>query len=370
MPPLESRDYNNILLQNSSLLDVRSPLEFTQGTVPGAKNIPILNDQERHIIGVYYKQNGQEQAIQLGHQLIQGKVKDRRIEAWLTHVRQENTKYLYCFRGGLRSKITQQWLQEAGLAITRIEGGYKALRRHLINVIATADQTFNFILTGGLTGCRKTELIKQLANGLDLEGAAYHRGSSFGAHALPQSTQASFENNIGAALIKACNAKHNVLSLEDEGKFIGSVDLPKNIYEQMRISPLVVVERSVEDRLQELIQEYIVDMLNEYSLLHSDPEQAFNAFSEYLLASLQRIKKRLGVQRWQECNDQMIIALDIHRQHMDPQAHLNWLSPLIEKYYDPMYTSQLKERADRIVFRGDFQACKQYLNHYADTFKN
>ena len=366
----ESRDYNNILLQDSRFLDVRSPTEFTQGTVPGAKNIPILNDQEHHEVGICYKQNGQEQAIQLGHQLIQGKVKDQRIEAWLSYARQTNTNYLYCFRGGLRSKITQQWLHEAGLSITRIEGGYKALRQHLINEITAADQTFDFILTGGLTGCGKTALIKQLENGLDLEGAAYHRGSSFGAHALPQSTQASFENNVGAELIKARSAKHRVLSLEDEGKFIGSVDLPKNIYAKMRVSPLIVIERSVEDRLQALIQEYIVDMLNEYTLLHSDPGQAFSAFSEHLTTSLQRIRKRLGLQRWQECHNQMKAALSTHQQYKDPQAHLCWLSPLIEKYYDPMYTSQLKDRADRIVFSGSFQACKQYLENYAKTFNN
>lgn len=365
----ENCNYDDILLQNSSLLDVRSPTEFSQGALPGAINLPILDDQERHQVGICYKQNGQQQATQLGHKLVQGNVKEQRVEAWVNYARQTNTNFLYCFRGGLRSKITQQWLHEAGLAMTRVQGGYKALRQHLINELENADQTFDFVLAGGLTGCRKTTLIKKLDNGLDLEGAAHHRGSSFGAHALPQSSQASFENTVATDLIKARNANHKVISLEDEGKFIGSVDLPKNIYAKMRISPLIVIERSTDERLQQLIQEYIIDMLDEYQLLHANPEQAFNAFSEYLLLSLQRIQKRLGLERWQELNKYMTNALDVHLKQSDPQAHLTWLSPLIEKYYDPMYTSQINDRAERILFRGDYNACQQYLSHYADTFK-
>lgn len=366
----ESCDYDNILLQNASLLDVRSPIEFNQGTMPGAKNLPILNDQERHQVGICYKQNGQQQATQLGHEFVQGKIKAQRIDDWLAHISQTNTQHLYCFRGGLRSKITQQWLHESGISITRVQGGYKALRQHLINELNIADQQFDFILAGGLTGCRKTTLVKQLINGLDLEGAAYHRGSSFGAHALPQSSQASFENKVGTELIKARNAQHKILSLEDEGKFIGSVDLPRNIYAKMRVSPLVVIERPHEERLQQLIQEYIIDMLNEYKLLYVDTEKAFDAFSDYLLLSLQRIQKRLGIQRWQELNSYMEIALASHKKSMDPQIHLNWLSPLIKNYYDPMYTSQLEDRAERIIFRGDYQACQQYLIDYTNTFQN
>jgi tRNA 2-selenouridine synthase len=366
----ESCDYDNILLHNASLLDVRSSLEFTQGTIPNATNLPILNDKERHQVGLCYKKNGQQQATHLGHELVHGAIKAKRIDAWIAHIRQTKTKHLYCFRGGLRSKITQQWLHESGVHITRVQGGYKALRQHLINELNKADQNFDFILTGGLTGCRKTLLVKQLVNGLDLEGAAYHRGSSFGAHAIAQNSQASFENIIGMELIRARNAQQKIITLEDEAKFIGSVDLPKNIYAKMRVSPIVVIESSIEERLQQLVQEYIIDMLNEYNALHTEHEQAFEAFSDYLLLSLQRIQKRLGGQRWQELNGLMTTALVSHKRYMDPQSHLIWLRPLIEKYYDPMYLSQLEDRSTRIIFKGDYQACHHFLFEYANTYNN
>lgn len=363
----ESCDYDKILLQNSSLLDVRSPIEFKQGAMPGANNLPILNDQERHQVGIAYKQRGQQQATQLGHELVQGQTKADRINSWHAHVRKTKTKHLYCFRGGLRSKISQQWLQEAGVSISRVKGGYKALRQHLIHEISLADQMFDFILVGGLTGCRKTTLVKHLHNGIDLEGAAFHRGSSFGAHALPQRSQASFENNIGVELIHSRIAQQKTLTLEDEGKFIGSVDLPKNIYNKMRMSPIVVIERPIEERLQQLVQEYIIDMLEEYKALYTEPELAFSNFSDYLQLSLQRIKKRLGLQRWENLHTQMQVALVQHNQQSDPDAHIAWLKPLIENYYDPMYNSQLEDRRERIIFRGDYQTCLEYLLSLTST---
>lgn len=361
-----SHNYEQILLRSSGLLDVRAPVEFEQGAFPSAANYPLLNDDERRRVGICYKQHGQQRAIEVGNQLVCGRLRQQRIERWVQYAKQHTQTYLYCFRGGLRSKISQQWLYEAGIETTRVEGGYKALRRFLINQINQASTQFDFILLGGLTGCRKTDLVRSLANGIDLEGAAYHRGSSFGAHALPQNSQINFENRVAIDLLKAQQANRKKLTFEDEGRFIGSVDIPKNIFTQMRNAPLVIIEQSQEQRLKQLLQEYVVDMEQEFIMLHKDnKELAFSSFSNYLLNSLLRIRKRLGSARWEELHRKMQFALNSHKTTGSTQAHMQWLTPLLTQYYDPMYTSQIENRSDMIVYRGDYSACRQFLREFA-----
>ncbi len=279
MQSIESNDYENILLNTSGLLDVRAPVEFHQGAFPSAANFPLLNDDERHQVGICYKNKGQQQAIEYGHQLVKGEVKRQRVKQWVNYTKQHDNVYLYCFRGGLRSKITQQWLHDAGVNIPRVQGGYKALRHYLINQLACSHQHFNFILLGGLTGCRKTQLIKNLAHGIDLEGAAHHRGSSFGAHSTAQSSQINFENQVAIDFLRAQKNGTETIALEDESRFIGSVDIPKNIFTKMRCSPLVVVESKFETRLQQLLKEYVIDMEQEFIAVHSNSDDAFDYFS-------------------------------------------------------------------------------------------
>lgn len=358
----QSQDFHHILLENHSLLDVRAPIEYAQGAFPNASNAPLLNDEERHQVGLCYKNLGQQQAIALGHKLVSGEVKQQRIDDWIEQLQNHSVKYLYCFRGGLRSQISQLWLQEAGFNIPRVKGGYKAMRHFLIRQLEQANNNFDFTLVAGLTGCRKTTLVAELPQGIDLEGAAYHRGSSFGAHATPQSSQIAFEHQLAIDLLRAQKNQYQHIALEDEGRFIGSVDIPKNIFEKMRRSPMVVIERSLEDRIDQLLKEYVTDMLLEFNTLYNDAEHAFSKLSDYLVNSLQRISKRLGQQRWQQFDAIMRSALQIHHQRGDTSMHRDWLRLLLTDYYDPMYLSQLEQRKESIVFRGDFAACKQYIN--------
>ena len=362
MQPVTSNNYAEIFLSNSDLLDVRAPVEFKQGAFPTAANLPLLNDDERTRVGLCYKHQGQQKAIELGHALVSGITRQQRIDQWIDFAKQHQNSYLYCFRGGLRSRISQQWLAEAGIEITRIEGGYKALRHYLVRQLETADKQFEFTLIGGLTGCRKTELVRKLKHGIDLEGSAHHRGSSFGAHALPQSSQINFENSVAIDFLKAgqCNLRN--IALEDEGRFIGSVDIPKNIFTKMRASPIVVVERKLQERLQQLITEYIVNMEAEFLAIHQGQETAFHSLSQYLLDSLHRIQKRLGMQKWESLHTNMQSALKTHQSCGDYSAHLSWLEPLLVEYYDPMYESQLNNRKQYIVFKGNYTDCEQYLN--------
>ncbi len=201
LPQVE--DFESLLCADIPLLDVRAPVEFAQGAFPHSHNIALLNDDEREQIGIRYKAKGNEAAIELGTELIQGDIKDQRIKAWAAFIDQHPDAVLYCFRGGMRSKIAQQWIQAAtGKVIPRVKGGYKSLRRYLIVQTESLVTKIDPIVLSGRTGSGKTKLIKALPNTIDLEGLANHRGSSFGRQLSPQPTQINFENAIAIELMK------------------------------------------------------------------------------------------------------------------------------------------------------------------------
>jgi len=107
-------DFKSIVLSNTPLLDVRAPVEFKRGAFLNAVNLPIMDDEERHLVGTCYKNSGNEKAVELGHQLVSGDVRERRINAWIEFMDANPNALLYCFRGGQRSKISQMWLHEHG----------------------------------------------------------------------------------------------------------------------------------------------------------------------------------------------------------------------------------------------------------------
>ncbi|MBY0410253.1 MAG: tRNA 2-selenouridine(34) synthase MnmH, partial [Burkholderiaceae bacterium] len=132
-------DYRHIFLNDVPMMDVRAPVEFGQGAFPGVANLPLMNDEERHKVGTCYKQNGQDAAIALGHRLVSGAPKQERIAAWAAFAQAHPHGVLYCFRGGLRSQTSQQWLHsEAGIDYPRVIGGYKAMRTFLLETTQQA----------------------------------------------------------------------------------------------------------------------------------------------------------------------------------------------------------------------------------------
>jgi tRNA 2-selenouridine synthase len=120
------------------LIDVRAPVEFGQGALPRAVNLPLMDDEERRQVGIEYKQRGQDAAIALGQRLVSGAVKEDRVDAWVALLDDHPDAVVYCFRGGLRSQVSQQWLEEAGITRPRIRGGWKAMRQALCERIDAA----------------------------------------------------------------------------------------------------------------------------------------------------------------------------------------------------------------------------------------
>ncbi|MGP1834550.1 tRNA 2-selenouridine(34) synthase MnmH [Shewanella frigidimarina] len=360
---IPSSEYGRLLLENRPLIDVRAPIEFIKGAFGHSINLPLMQDGEREKVGTCYKRRGQEAAIALGHELVKGKIKQQRIDAWLTQLSQHPDSYLYCFRGGLRSKLSQQWIKESGMNIPYIEGGYKAIRSFLINTIEQAPSKSKVLILSGITGSGKTEVIHQRDESVDLEGLANHKGSSFGKNIDPQPSQINFENNLAVSLLKHQQQQHKHLLLEDESMLIGRSALPKPFYSAMQQADIIVLDEPLDARLPRLLNDYVEQKLADY--VSGLGEQAgFDAFRAYLAQSLLGIRKRLGGKQHQELQDLVDNALNVQQSQNDTSKHLEWISLLLDIYYDPMYLYQLEKKQDRIIFQGDRQAIHQWLDKH------
>lgn len=352
----DGMDYRAILAADTPLLDVRAPIEFTQGAMPAALNLPLMTDDERAAVGTCYKRQGPEAALALGHSLVSGDTREERINAWRYACLANPGGYLCCARGGQRSHIAQAWLNAVGIDYPLIVGGYKALRQTAIQ--ATAEQVQKpMVLIGGCTGSGKTLLVKQHASGIDLEGLARHRGSSFGRTLNAQLSQASFENHLAVALLKKDAARW---VLEDEGRMIGSNHLPECLRERMAESPIVVVDDPFDIRLERLREEYFAHMWQDFSAAFGE-EKGWQEYTDYLHHGLFAIRRRLGLQRFAEFSALLNSALIEQQRTGRTEAHYSWLAPLLNDYYDPMYRFQLAKKADNIVFRGEFNAVAAWL---------
>ncbi|MEB0772487.1 tRNA 2-selenouridine(34) synthase MnmH [Citrobacter portucalensis] len=356
-----TQDYRAILLAGTPLIDVRAPVEFQQGAMPGAINLPLMNDDERAAVGTCYKRQGPEAALALGHQLVSGETRQQRMHAWLDACHQNPAGYLCCARGGQRSHIVQQWLHESGIDYPLIKGGYKALRQAVIQLTEELVQK-PIVLIGGCTGNGKTQLVQQQPNGVDLEGLAHHRGSSFGRTVEPQLSQASFENLLAVEMLKTDSRQDlRLWVLEDEGRMIGANHLPECLRERMTQASIAVVNDPFERRLERLREEYFVKMHHDFTHAYGE-SQGWQEYSEYLHHGLFAIRRRLGLQRFAELTTLLDEALREQQVTGSTDAHMGWLVPLLNEYYDPMYRYQLEKKAAKIVFRGTWQDVADWLN--------
>lgn len=352
-------DFRAIVLESRPLIDVRAPVEFDKGSFPTSVNLPLMNDEERRLVGIRYKEAGNSEAVKLGHSLVQGDVKTQRVQAWLDFVQQHPDAYLYCFRGGQRSKISQEWLAEAGVTLPRLKGGYKAFRHFLMEESERISEAAETIIIGGTTGSGKTLLIKKLDNAIDLEALANHRGSSFGRYTTPQPSQIDFEDSLAYALIRHEAQSHEQLIIEHESHNIGRVFIPKPVFENLQQASLIILEAPIETRVQITFDEYVTASLLEHNK-HFDDEGDEKWF-EQMHANLDRIKKRLGSQRYLHLKSVLDNAFKVQQISGRTEAHKEWVQILLEEYYDPMYNYQIEKSPIPIIFRGSEEEILDYL---------
>ena len=229
-------------------------------------------------------------------------------------------------------------------------GGYKAMRRYLIEQLERSVAQAELILVGGKTGTGKTRVIQALPRSVDLEGLARHRGSTFGQLPDPQPSQIDFENALSIALLKLLDTADTRIYLEDEGRLIGRLYLPEALRERMRLAPLVLVEESIDARIDVVVEDYVLDLGKRYRARHGDAGP--RAHAQKLQDDLSRIRKRLGGERYQQVSGLMTGAFEQQWTSGDPAGHREWIARLLLEYYDPMYEYQLEQRRGEVLFRG------------------
>jgi tRNA 2-selenouridine synthase len=356
----DTADYRSLFLHDLPLLDVRAPVEFNAGAFPSAVNIPLLDDQQRELIGTRFKEAGQDAAIALGLELATPDIRAQRLADWSAFCAAHANGYLYCFRGGLRSRTTQAWLREAGVAYPLVRGGYKALRNFLLDTLHHNLAHTPLLVVSGATGVGKTALLRKVIRHVDLEALAKHRGSAFGHTLDPQPAQISWENAVAIALLKLVQgaAAQLPVLLEDEGRLIGHIHLPLPLQAALQAAPRVVLEAPLEERVAAISRDYVAVPWQQYQLHYG--AAALPCFSDQVLRNLQRIRKRLGDERHARVQRLFRAGLAALPQG-DLDAFHAGIRILLLEYYDPLYAWQLQQHEERIVHRGDHAAVLHWL---------
>lgn len=291
-----------------TLIDVRSPSEYRDSTIPGSVNIPVFNDEERAEIGTLYKQVSVDAAKERGLAIMSAKLPD-----FVKQFKEiEGEKVVYCWRGGMRSRTAATVLSLMDIHVSRIQGGIKAYRKHVLESLEYMPLEAEAVVLQGLTGTGKTAVLKRLQlEGypvVDLEGLAGHRGSIFGHIGLQSNNQKTFDSELFERLKELQSAPF--LLLEAESKRIGKVVIPDFLMEKKASGTMIVLELPMEERVRQIMEDY-------------NPK----AYKEHYLTAFQIIKGRIHTP----------VAAEIEKNLVE--GHFaEAIRLLLEHYYDPKYT--------------------------------
>jgi tRNA 2-selenouridine synthase len=355
---LSAKQFGALFSKDVALMDVRAPVEFCAGAFPNAINLPLLDDAQRHLVGAEYVEHGQPAAIELGLQLATPEIRAQRMAKWTQFIADNPHGYLYCFRGGLRSRTTQQWLADAGFHYPLIQGGYKALRRYLLNQLERLCEQGNIILLSGKTGVGKTEFIQGRSYALDIEGRAKHRGSAFGKTFESQPAQIDWENQIIIDWLRCEAQSDSPVLIEAESHLIGRIHLPKVLQNAMARAPILLLQASIEERAARLYHDYVEQSLLQYNNGTEDPHAALH---DSALVSLQHIKKRLGGLKFQQMVELLGSATSSLRDQGESAGFYGLIEMLLSDYYDAMYEHYQEKSAPRVVLRGGWTEISDWL---------
>jgi tRNA 2-selenouridine synthase len=296
------------------IIDVRTPNEFQNETIPGAINIPIFSNEERAQIGTEYINNSTDTAKLIGIEAISRKLPDI-----FKQVLELKSKYsyliLFCSRGGFRSASIVALLESLKISALKLDGGYKSYRAYINNNLEKISKDISLVVLYGNTGTGKTQILKSLsekgADTLDLEACANHRGSTLGAVGLGDpNSQKMFESLLFEAI---SSRKSNLIFTEGESKRIGKSVIPEYLFEKIINGKHVEVTAPMEKRVENIRLDYLYE---------SDKD---------LIEALNHLRKRLGNSVVDEYID--LVKAD----NYNPV-----IKNLMLGYYDPMYEHNKK----------------------------
>jgi tRNA 2-selenouridine synthase len=319
------------------LIDVRSPSEYSDATIPGSLNISIFDDRERAEIGTLYKQVNADAAKDRGLEIVSAK-----LPAFVkSFERVDAQKVVFCWRGGMRSKTTATVLSLMGIRVYRLIGGVRAYRKWVVDTLENMRFQKKSIVINGYTGSGKTAILHLLQEKgypvLDLEGMANHRGSIFGEIGLQAHNQKTFDSLLVQELMKLSDSAY--VLLEAESKRIGKVVLPEFISDSKEKGIQLFIEMPISERVRHVIEDYRPTEHKEACI------QAFN-----------HIKGRIHTP----------IALEIET-FLKADRFEKAVELLLVHYYDPRYEhATLSYSNDRFIIKAQniheaVQAITDYL---------
>ena len=316
MVPPVSRISVDISLENidkfDTIIDVRSPSEFADDHIPGAINLPVLDDQQRSEIGTIYKQISQFAAKRAGAALVA-----RNIAAHLQDSLRDKVRdwrpLVYCWRGGQRSGAMAQIFSNIGWHCSVIDGGYKSYRRYVLDCLDDLPKQLSLIILSGQTGTAKTHILRAAsAKGapvIDLEKLACHRGSLLGREpGQPQPSQRYFESCLCQAL-KQYNTERPIL-VEAESNKIGNVHIPSGFWAAMRNATSIRVTAPIDARVNFLERDY-AHLINQ---------------PEFIMPLLSKLKHRYSAKKLADWNEMV-----------NRKDWFEFIKSLLETHYDPSY---------------------------------
>jgi tRNA 2-selenouridine synthase len=312
------------LLAFSVIIDTRSPSEYALDHIPGAINCPVLDDEERRVVGTTYVQVSAFEARKIGAAMVARNIAQH-LDTKFRGQPREWRPLVYCWRGGMRSGSFVNVMRMVGWDAQQLQGGYKAWRAHVVEQIARLAPQLRLKVICGPTGSAKTQVLRALADQgeqvLDLEALAAHRGSVLGdIPGQPQPSQKGFETQLMDSISRFDLAR--TVWVEAESRRIGRLTLPEPVLSRLRESPVVEIAATLPARMAYL--------LRDYAWLGDDPQALIGK-----LEALHDLLPKETLAEWQAW------------------AQQGQLAPLLEslllKHYDPLYARSQGRHLERLA---------------------